>query len=205
MNCWEMEVNIMNLPTKLTVVRIMFSVILIGILVFPFDMIGIEIPVVRTIIDLDLRYVIAGGIFIVASITDFFDGYLARKYDMVTNRGKILDAIADKILVNPILIIFTAEGFIHPLIPVIVVTRDIVVDTIRMEAASKGKVVAAIQSGKIKTATMMVGMTLLFFSNLPFEYIGIRVDLFFIYFATIMSLVSMVQYYSMNKNILFED
>ena len=124
---------------------------------------------------------------------------------MVTNRGKILDAIADKILVNPILIIFTAEGFIHPLIPVIVVTRDIVVDTIRMEAASKGKVVAAIQSGKIKTATMMVGMTLLFFSNLPFEYIGIRVDLFFIYFATIMSLVSMVQYYSMNKNILFED
>lgn len=205
MNCWEMEVNIMNLPTRLTIVRIVFSIILIGVLVFPFDMIGVEIPVVRTVIDLDLRYVIAGCIFIIASITDFFDGYLARKYDMVTNRGKILDAIADKILVNPILIIFTAEGLIHPLIPVIVVTRDIVVDTIRMEAASKGKVVAAIHSGKIKTATMMVGMTLLFFSNMPFEYIGIRVDLFFIYFATIMSLVSMVQYYSMNKNILFED
>lgn len=195
----------MNLPTRLTIVRIVFSIILIGVLVFPFDMIGVEIPVVRTVIDLDLRYVIAGCIFIIASITDFFDGYLARKYDMVTNRGKILDAIADKILVNPILIIFTAEGLIHPLIPVIVVTRDIVVDTIRMEAASKGKVVAAIHSGKIKTATMMVGMTLLFFSNMPFEYIGIRVDLFFIYFATIMSLVSMVQYYSMNKNILFED
>jgi len=200
-----MEVNIMNLPTKLTIVRILFSVILIGILVFPFDMIGIEIPVVRTVIDLDLRYVIAGCLFIVASMTDFLDGYLARKYDMVTNRGKILDAIADKILVNPILIIFTAEGLIHPLVPVIVVARDIVVDTIRMEAASKGKIVAAIHSGKIKTASMMVGMTLLFFSNLPFEYIGIRVDLFFIYFATIMSLVSMIQYYSMNKNILFED
>ena len=195
----------MNLPTKLTVVRIIFSIILIGILVFPFDMIGIEIPVVRTIIDLDLRYVIAGCIFIIASVTDFFDGYLARKYDMVTNRGKILDAIADKILVNPILIIFTAEGLIHPLIPVIVVARDIIVDTIRMEAASKGKVVAAIHSGKLKTASMMVGITLLFFSNMPFEYIGIRVDLFFIYFATIMSIVSMVQYYSLNKNIIFED
>lgn len=205
MNCWEMEVNIMNLPTKLTIARIVFSIILIGVLVFPFDMIGVEIPVVRTVIDLDLRYVIAGCIFIIACITDFFDGYLARKYDMVTNRGKILDAIADKILVNPILIVFTAEGLIHPLIPVIVVARDIVVDTIRMEAASKGKVVAAIHSGKIKTATMMIGMTLLFFSNMPFEYVGIRVDLFFIYFATIMSLVSMVQYYSMNKNILFED
>ncbi len=195
----------MNLPTKLTITRIIFSIILIGILVFPFDMIGVEIPVIRTVIDLDLRYVIAGCIFIIASITDFFDGYLARKYDMVTNRGKILDAIADKILVNPILIIFTAEGFLHPLVPVIVVARDIIVDTIRMEAASKGKVVAAIHSGKLKTASMMIGITLLFFNNMPFEYIGIRVDLFFIYFATIMSIVSMAQYYSLNKKILFED
>lgn len=195
----------MNLPTKLTITRIIFSIILIGILIFPFDMIGVEIPVIRTVIDLDLRYVIAGCIFIIASITDFFDGYLARKYDMVTNRGKILDAIADKILVNPILIIFTAEGFLHPLVPVIVVARDIIVDTIRMEAASKGKVVAAIHSGKLKTASMMIGITLLFFNNMPFEYIGIRVDLFFIYFATIMSIVSMAQYYSLNKKILFED
>lgn len=195
----------MNLPTKLTITRIIFSIILIGILVFPFDMIGVEIPVIRTVIDLDLCYVIAGCIFIIASITDFFDGYLARKYDMVTNRGKILDAIADKILVNPILIIFTAEGFLHPLVPVIVVARDIIVDTIRMEAASKGKVVAAIHSGKLKTASMMIGITLLFFNNMPFEYIGIRVDLFFIYFATIMSIVSMAQYYSLNKKILFED
>ena len=195
----------MNLPTKLTITRIIFSIILIGILVFPFDMIGVEIPVIRTVIDLDLCYVIAGCIFIIASITDFFDGYLARKYDMVTNRGKILDAIADKILVNPILIIFTAEGFLHPLVPVIVVARDIIVDTIRMEAASKGKVVAAIHSGKLKTASMMIVITLLFFNNMPFEYIGIRVDLFFIYFATIMSIVSMAQYYSLNKKILFED
>ena len=195
----------MNLPTKLTITRIIFSIILIGILVFPFDMIGVEIPVIRTVIDLDLCYVIAGCIFIIASITDFFDGYLARKYDMVKKSEKILDAIADKILVNPILIIFTAEGFLHPLVPVIVVARDIIVDTIRMEAASKGKVVAAIHSGKLKTASMMIGITLLFFNNMPFEYIGIRVDLFFIYFATIMSIVSMAQYYSLNKKILFED
>lgn len=195
----------MNLPTRLTVLRIVLSVLLMGILLFPFDLMGIEIPIVRTIIDIDMRYIVAGVIFIVASLTDFLDGYLARKYDLVTDRGKMLDAIADKILVNPILIIFSAEGLLHPIVPVIVVTRDIVVNTIKMEAAAKGKVVAAIKSGKLKTASMMIGMVLLFFSNMPFEYLGIRVDLFFIYFATIMSLVSMIQYYSLNKSIIFED
>ncbi len=195
----------MNLPTRLTVLRIVLSILLMGILLFPFDLMGIEIPIVRTIIDIDMRYIVAGVIFIVASLTDFLDGYLARKYDLVTDRGKMLDAIADKILVNPILIIFSAEGLLHPIVPVIVVTRDIVVNTIKMEAAAKGKVVAAIKSGKLKTASMMIGMVLLFFSNMPFEYLGIRVDLFFIYFATIMSLVSMIQYYSLNKSIIFED
>lgn len=195
----------MNLPTKLTIVRIFLAIILMLLLIFPFDLMGIEFPVVRAVIDMDLRYVIAGGIFIVASLTDFLDGYLARKYDMVTDRGKMLDSIADKILVNPVLIIFSAEGLIHPLVPVIIVTRDIVVNAIKMEASAKGRVVAAISSGKIKTSTMLIGMTLLFFSNMPFEYLGVRIDLFFIYFATIMSLVSMVQYYSINKKILFTD
>jgi len=195
----------MNLPTKLTVVRVVLSIFIILLLIFPFDLVGLELPVVRTVIDMDLRYIIAGVIFLFASFTDFLDGYLARKYDMVTDCGKMLDAIADKILVNPILIIFTAEGFLHPIVPVVVVMRDIVVNSIRMEAAHKGKVIAAIGSGKIKTATMMIGIILLFFSNMPFEYLGIRIDLFFIYFATIMALVSMCQYYSLNKKILFDD
>ena len=194
----------MNLPTKLTVLRIVLSVMIMGLLMFPFDMIGIDIPVIRTVIDMDLRYVVSGCIFIVASFTDFLDGYLARKNNQVTDLGKMLDAIADKVLVNPILIIFAAEGLIHPIVPAVVVLRDIVVNAIKMEAASKGKVVAAINSGKIKTASMLIGMVLLFFNNMPFELIGIRVDLFFIYFATIMSLISMFQYYYLNKKIFIE-
>jgi len=194
----------MNLPTKLTVLRIILAVVVMVLLMFPFDAIGISIPVIRTAVDLDLRYVIAGVIFIVASFTDFLDGYLARKNNQVTDTGKMLDAIADKVLVNPVLIIFAADGLISPIVPVIVVVRDIVVNTIKMEAAAKGKVVAAIKSGKIKTASLMIGMVLLFFSNMPFELINIRVDIFFIYFATIMSLVSMVQYFVLNKSIIFE-
>ncbi len=195
----------MNFPTKLTVVRIVLAVVVMGLLLFPFDAIGVSIPVIRAGVDMDLRYVIAGVIFLIASVTDFFDGYLARKNNQVTDTGKMLDAIADKILVNPILIIFSAEGLLSPVVPVVVVVRDIVVNTIKMEAAAKGKVVAAIKSGKIKTASLMTGMVLLFFSNMPFELMGIRVDLFFLYFATIMSLVSMIQYFYLNKNIIFEN
>lgn len=193
----------MNLPTKLTVLRIVLSVIIMGLLMFPFDAIGFSFPVIRAKIDIDIKYVAAGILFIIASITDFLDGYLARKNNQVTDIGKMLDAIADKVLVNPVLIIFAAEGMISPIVPVVVVVRDIIVNAIKMEAASKGKVVAAIQSGKIKTASLMIGMVLLFFGNVPFVYINIRMDLFFIYFATIMSLVSMIQYYQLNKKIIF--
>ena len=194
----------MNLPTKLTVLRIILAIVVMVLLMFPFEAVGISIPVIRTTIDMDLRYIIAGVIFLIASFTDFLDGYLARRNNQVTDTGKMLDAIADKMLVNPVLIIFSAEGLISPIVPVIVVARDIVVNTIKMEAASKGKVVAAIKSGKIKTASLMTDMVLLFFSNMPFELINIRVDLFLIYFATLMSLISMVQYYSLNKKIIFE-
>ena len=193
----------MNFPTKLTVVRIILAIIIMILLMFPFDTIGVQIPVIRMGIDLSLTYVISGVIFIIASLTDFLDGYLARKNNQVTDTGKMLDAIADKVLVNPVLIIFAADGLIIPLVPVVVVVRDIIVNTIKMEAASKGKVVAAIKSGKIKTASLMIGMVLLFFGNMPFELIGIRLDLFFIYFATIMSSVSMVQYFYLNKNLIF--
>lgn len=191
----------MNLPTKLTVIRIILAVIICVLLVFPFSAIGISFPVIRTIVDIDSKYVIAGVIFIVASITDFLDGYLARKNNQVTDLGKMLDAIADKVLVNPVLIIFAAENLISPIVPVVVVIRDIVVNAIKMEAASKGKVVAAISSGKIKTASLMIGMVLLFFGNFPFVYLNVRIDLLLVYFATIMSLVSMVQYYSLNKKL----
>lgn len=191
----------MNLPTKLTILRIILAITICILLMFPFDAIGFSFPVIRAGVDIDVKYVIAGIIFIIASFTDFLDGYLARRNKQVTDLGKMLDAIADKVLVNPILIIFAAEGLISPIVPVVVVIRDIVVNAIKMEAASKGKVVAAISSGKIKTASLMIGMVLLFFGNVPFVYINIRVDLLFVYFATIMSLVSMVQYYLVNKKI----
>lgn len=195
----------MNLPTKITVLRLFLTVIIILLLCIPFSSLGIHFPQYDINgVKVDILYIITGVIFVIASLTDFFDGYLARKNNQVTDTGKMLDAIADKVLVNPILILLCVTRSIPVIIPVIYVTRDIIVDAIKMEAAGKGKVVAAIGSGKLKTASMMIGIVLVFFYNLPFEFINIRVDLFLLYFACIMSVVSAVQYFKLNKEIIFK-
>ena len=194
----------MNLPNKITVARLFLTGVIILLLAIPFDFFGFNFPKyeINGII-VELNYLIAGVIFVIASLTDFLDGHIARKYNLVTDTGKMLDAIADKVLVSPILILLACNGYIPVIIPVIYITRDIIVDAIKMQAASKGKVVAAIKSGKWKTATMMIGTTLVFFYNMPFEFINIRVDLFLLYFACIMAVVSAVEYYVLNKKILF--
>lgn len=194
----------MNTPTKITVTRLFLTLIIIVLLCTPFSYFGFNFPSydVNGVV-VQVNFLIAGFIFIVASVTDFLDGYLARKNNQVTDTGKMLDAICDKALVNPILVILAANGFIPIIIPVVIILRDIIVDAIKMESANKGTVVAAIKSGKIKTATMMVGLSLVFFYNIPFEFINIRVDLFFLFFATIMSIVSAIEYYKLNKNNIF--
>ena len=195
----------MNTPTKLTFFRIILTIVMIIILIFPFYLVGFSFPQYEVMgIYIRLEYIIAGIIFVVASLTDFLDGYLARKNNQVTDLGKMLDAIADKALVNSALIILAYKGFIPVAIPVIIIFRDTIVDAIKMQASSKGRVVAAIKSGKIKTASMMVGVALVFFYNLPFEIWNIRVADLLIYFATIMSDVSMIEYFNLNKKFILD-
>lgn len=195
-----------NVPTKLTFVRLILSLIIIILLIFPFYRVGVNFPqfLFKNIL-IDLRYLISGVLFIIASITDYYDGKLARKNNEVTNFGKLVDAIADKVLVNSVLIIFACQGFISAVVPVVIIVRDIIVDAIRMVCANNGKVQAAKLSGKIKTATLMVGVILTFFYNLPFQIWGYRVSDFFLYFGTIMSVVSMFEYYNLNKKIIFQE
>lgn len=196
----------MNLPNKLTMGRIFLSLVIIVLLLFPFDATGIDLPrlFINESLVINLKYVIAGVLFIIASLTDFLDGYIARKYNMVTDFGKMIDAIADKVLVDSILIILSATGFIQPIITVVIVVRDIVVDAMKMQCASKGKVVAAIKSGKAKTMCLMIGIALTLFYNLPFELWNLKVSDFLLIVASVLSLVSAVQYYSMTKKVLFE-
>ena len=195
----------MNLPNRLTMLRLILSIVIIIILLFPFDACGIIIPklFINESLVIDIRYIISGILFILASITDFLDGYIARKYNLVTDFGKMIDAIADKVLVNSILIILASSGFIHPIIAVIVVIRDTAVNSIKMVAGNKGKVVAAIKSGKFKTAFLMVGIILTLFYNLPFELWNFKVSDFLLIVAAILSIVSGIQYYIQNKHLIF--
>lgn len=197
----------MNLPNKITMVRIVLAIIVLVLLMFPFGAVGISIPIykIATNITLSLNYIIAGVLFIIASVTDFLDGNIARKNNLVTDFGKVMDAIADKVLVNGVLMIMAYNGNIPLVIPVIIITRDTVVDSIKMVAGKKGKVVAASFWGKLKTICMMVGLSLVFFSNLPFELIGFRLDYILLIIATILSIYSGIQYFIANKKFFLED
>lgn len=193
-----------NVPNKLTKFRIVLSIIILFIMLFPWDMVNINFKkfLINGIIILDTKMVIVGVLFVIASVTDFLDGYLARKYKAVSDYGKVMDAIADKILVNGLLIVLTYEGYIHPIIPVIIILRDTIVNTLKMIAGEKEKAVGAIKSGKFKTMFLMVGLTLKLFGNFPLGLINIALDDFLIITATILSIISGFEYYSMFKKYL---
>lgn len=196
----------MNLPNKITLTRIFMTILIVFILLFPFDAVGISATklFINESIVIDIKYLIAGVLFIIASVTDSLDGYIARKHNLITDLGKMLDAIADKFLVNSILIILSSQGIIHSIIPVIIVTRDIIVDVIKMIVGNKRHAVAAIKSGKVKTIFLMVGIALTLFGNLPFELINIQVSDILLIIATVLSVYSGIQYYQMNKELIME-
>ena len=196
----------MNLPNKITLSRILLSIIVLILLVFPLEKLGINLPtvIVNGSVQVEVKYLISGLLFFIASITDSLDGHLARKYNMVTDFGKVMDAIADKILVNGVLIIMACTGRCHMIIPVIIISRDTIVDSIKMIVGNKVGAVGASKAGKLKTACMMCGITLMLFYNLPFELKGIRVADFLIMAATVLSVFSGVEYYVKNKKFLLD-
>ena len=143
--------------------------------------------------------IIALAIFIIASATDGIDGHIARSRNLVTNFGKFLDPLADKLLVNTLFIILTGWGIIPWFVTVIMIGRDIVVDAIRMIVVEQGKVIAASKLGKLKTVTQMVALILV----LAFPAVNWLVYL--TYLAALTSLVSGADYFMKNKSILLSD
>lgn len=194
----------MNLPNRITMARIVLSVLLLVMLLMPWYSLGVEFPVYQVAtLTVNLKYIIAGIIFLIASTSDFLDGYLARKNNMVTDFGKVMDAIADKLLVNGLLIILAYDRIISIVIPVVIISRDIVVDSCKMISGQNGKVVAASIMGKLKTICMMSGLTLTMFYNLPFELVGFPVADILLIAAVILSVISGVQYFYGVRDILF--
>lgn len=191
----------MNIANKITISRIFMSIIILILLLFPWHQAGVELPVyeINGNMIVELKYLIAGGLFILASLTDFIDGHIARKYNMVTDFGKMIDAISDKILTNTLIVVLACDNVVHPVIAVIIIARDIIVDSIKMLIGNKGKAVAAIGVAKLKTATLMIGLTLKLFYDLPFSLFVNGVSDVLLIIAAVLSIVSGAKYYIMAR------
>lgn len=187
----------LNLPNKITVARIFLAFIILIMLLIPWHQLGFTWTTfyVEDFL-VDTKYIAAGFLFLVAALTDFVDGYIARRDNLITDFGKTMDAIADKILVNGLLIILAYQRIIPVFIPVFIITRDIITDACKCVCASKDQVVAASNLGKVKTLFVMVGITLVLFYDIPFSLIGINIGEIILLFGTVFSLISGVEYVS---------
>lgn len=189
-----------SIPNILTIVRIIlavFAILFVCIYKFWTTKAFSYMFNDGTIIAVPITYILAGVFFVIASITDLMDGQLARKYHWISDFGKLWDPIADKILINGVLIGLAVNGSIPVFVPIIMICRDIIVDASRMYASTKGKVVAANIWGKLKTVLQMIAIILILFSfgivynNLVFHYL---VQNLLLLVATVFSVVSGVIY-----------
>ena len=198
----------MNLPNKITTFRMGCVLVIAFLLLFPWANMGINVPVLFN--GVDLVYLITFILFLVASFSDFLDGHIARKYNMVTNYGKFMDPIADKLLVNSLFIILMVSGpfRIPAWITVIMIARDLIVDAIRLLAAEQNKVLAASFWGKLKTVLQMVALSFVLLNGFPLSFIsplaGNIFCLVLCSLATFTSLMSGIMYLVKNISV-FQD
>ena len=175
----------MNLPNKLTLLRV---------LLIPFFIVFMLVDVFGEA-DKD----IALAIFAVASITDMLDGKIARKYNLVTNFGKFMDPMADKLLVCSAMICMLDDR-LQSWIVIVIISRELIISGFRTVAADNGVVIAASWWGKWKTTSQMI-MIILLILDLDFAWYGV-VEYIFIYLALILTLVSLVDYLVKNRSVL---
>ncbi|MEE1448421.1 CDP-diacylglycerol--glycerol-3-phosphate 3-phosphatidyltransferase [Faecalitalea cylindroides] len=190
----------MNLPNKLTMVRIA----LVPLVVIVYLCIDDNFWVMDETSGLAFRDVLVFIIFATASITDMLDGMIARKYHLITSFGKFVDPIADKLLVNTVLIMLAYTHQANIIAVLLMIARDLFVDGLRMTAASQGKVVSAGFYGKLKTVLQMVAIVFLLLKNWPFSYLGLPVDQILLWAATLASLYSGYIYFMKLKKYILE-
>ena len=178
----------MNLPNKLTI----FRVILI-----PFFVVFLLLdPSNQT-----YRY-IADAIFIIASLTDMLDSKIARKYNLVTNFGKFMDPLADKLLVSAAMICLIATGQLAAWIVIVIISREFIISGFRLIASDNGIVIAASYWGKFKTVFQML-MIIVLIANIQMPFFTV-LGTILIYVALVLTIVSLIDYIVKNKDVLKE-
>ena len=165
----------MNLPNQLTLGRAIAVPFFIAFYLMGWDL-------------------VAAILFILASATDALDGYLARKNNLVTNFGKIMDPLADKVLVVAALVLLVESGVVPGWMLIVILAREFAVAGLRTVAAAEGKVIAAGTTGKIKTVLQMLAVPLLLLHNWPFSYLNFPMDQVLLWACVIMTVVSGTEY-----------
>ncbi|NLL06188.1 MAG: CDP-diacylglycerol--glycerol-3-phosphate 3-phosphatidyltransferase [Clostridiaceae bacterium] len=201
----------MNLPNKLTILRILlipiFMLIIVPIPQWMLDtsilsFINPQLTAVNNFINNYGNYV-AALIFIIASSTDALDGYIARKTKQITKFGKFLDPIADKLLVTAALIALVERGDLSTWVAVIIIGREFMITGLRLVAASEGIVIAASSWGKIKTITQMIAIIAMLFKNYPIRWLfDFPFDGVIMFLAVIATIYSAYDYIVKNGKVL---
>ena len=207
----------MNTPTKITTARIALIVLLLVTLFVLSVIPNLSVPTLGNT-GINLVHLIVCVVFLVACFTDYLDGYLARKNNQVTDLGKFLDPVADKLLINSMVIFLALPAFFAPYATeqiiifngwcaILLVLRDIVVDALRFIAAQKNVVIAANIFGKAKTVLEMVAIVMVLLNGFPFSYFdagwpaGLHIADFFVYLCTLVSIISGVIYVYQNRQV----
>ena len=176
----------MNTPNKLTIARVIMIPFFVAFLMY--DITGAADKWIALVI------------FVAASLTDTLDGYLARKYNLVTNFGKFMDPLADKLLVCSALICFTAMGKLAAWITIVIIAREFIISGFRLVASDNGIVIAASYWGKFKTVSQMF-MIIFLILDLP-GGVAQTIETVLIYLALILTVVSLIDYIAKNKEVL---
>lgn len=195
----------MNLPNKLSIIRMILVPVIVLVMIFPYAQFDITLPIYNVeFVTISLLNIIVLILFSIASATDFIDGYIARKYNLITSFGKFIDPIADKMLVNTMFIMFVFQGIVPVVAVMIMIWRDTIVDGIRMVSSGKGVVVAAGYLGKIKTVSQMFTIIFILLNNLPFEIYHLPITDFMLWFSVSISVLSGLSYFMQSRSVLFE-
>ena len=187
----------MNLPNKLTALRILMIPLFMIITLFPFDWGTLAVAQSQ----IAVNQLIGGIMFAIASFTDWLYCYIARRDGLVTNFGKFADPLADKMLVATAMIVLVGQGLAPSWVVSIIISRELAVTGLRLLLVKEGEVMAAAWPGKIKTATQMVAIILLFLDNFPFQAIGIPVADIMLYLCLVFTIYSGVDYFIKNKHV----
>jgi CDP-diacylglycerol--glycerol-3-phosphate 3-phosphatidyltransferase len=188
----------LNLANRITLVRIFLVPIVTIFLLIRLD---VE-PLTIGNYTISYNQVFALLLFIIAASTDGLDGYIARKHKIVTNLGKLLDPLADKLLMAAVLIALVEMDKLGAWVAIVIISREWAVTGLRQVALLEGAVLAASKWGKWKTAVQITMIIVLLLNNFPFNFIDFRVDLYVVWAAVLITVYSGIDYFVKNKNLI---